>query len=54
MNTLMTASAGGVFASSSNLPRLQTIATSIAVAYSAIIGTIFLFGISDKLPALTR
>ena len=54
MNTLMTASAGGVFASSRSLPRLQTIATSIAVAYSAIIGTIFLFGISDKLPALTR
>ena len=54
MNTLMTASAGGVFASSSNLPRLQTIATSIAVAYSFIIGAIFLFGISDKLPALAH
>lgn len=54
MNTLMTASAGGVFASSSNLPRLQTIATSLAVAYSAIIGTLFLFGISDKLPALAH
>ena len=54
MNTLMTASAGGVFASSSNLPRLQTIATSLAVAYSFIIGTLFLFGISDKLPALAH
>ncbi len=54
MNTLMTASAGGVFAGSSNLPRLQTIATSLAVAYSFIIGTLFLFGISDKLPALAH
>ena len=54
MNTLMTASAGGVFAGSSNLPRLQTIATSLAVAYSFIIGAIFLFGISDKLPALAH
>ena len=54
MNTFMTASAGGVFASSRNLPRLQTIATSLAVAYSFIIGTIFLFGISDKLPALAH
>ncbi len=54
MNTLMTASAGGVFASSRNLPRLQNIATSIAVAYSFVIGAIFLFGVSDKLPALAR
>ncbi len=54
MNTLMTASSGGVFAGSTNLPRLQTIATSLAVAYSFIIGAIFLFGISDKLPALAH
>ena len=54
MNTLMTASAGGVFASGAHRPRLQSIATSITVVYSFIIGTIFLFGISDKLPALVR
>lgn len=54
MNTLMTASAGGVFATSSNLPRLRTIATSLAIAYSFFIGTVFLFGISDRLPALSH
>ena len=54
MNTLMTASASGIFASSTHRPRLQTLITSLTAAYSLIIGTIFLFGVSDKLPALVR
>jgi high-affinity nickel-transport protein len=52
MNTIMTASASGVFVSSRHRPRLQAIVTSLTAAYSFIIGTIFLFGISDRLPPL--
>jgi high-affinity nickel-transport protein len=54
MNTMMTASASGIFASSAHRPRLQTFITSLTAAYSLIIGTIFLFGVSDKLPTLVR
>jgi high-affinity nickel-transport protein len=52
MNTLMTASASGIFASSKNRPKVQLFVTSLTAAYSFIIGTIFLLGVSDKLPAL--
>ncbi len=52
MNTLMTASASGVFASSANRPRVQTLVTSLTAAYSFILGAIFLFGASGKLPPL--
>ena len=54
MNTLMTASASGIFASSAHRPRLQTFVTSLTAVYSFVIGTIFLLGISDRLPALMR
>ena len=54
MNTLMTASASGIFASSTHRPRLQTLITSLTAVYSFIIGAIFLLGVSDKLPALVR
>jgi high-affinity nickel-transport protein len=52
MNTIMTASASGIFASSTHRPRIQTLVTSLTAAYSFIIGIIFLFGASDKLPPL--
>ena len=52
MNTLMTASASGIFATSTHRPRLQTLVTSLTAAYSFIIGAIFLLGASDKLPPL--
>jgi high-affinity nickel-transport protein len=52
MNTVMTASASGLFVSSENRPRLQVVVTSLTAAYSLIIGVIFLFGVSDKLPPL--
>jgi high-affinity nickel permease len=52
MNTLMTASASGIFATSTHRPRIQTLVTSLTAAYSFIIGIIFLFGASDKLPPL--
>lgn len=54
MNTLMTASASGIFAGSTHRPRLQLTVTSLTAAYSFIVGTIFLFGLSDKLPPLVR
>jgi high-affinity nickel-transport protein len=54
MNTIMTASASGIFASSTRRPRLQALITSLAAVYSFIVGTIFLLGVSDKLPALVR
>lgn len=54
MNTLMTASASGIFAGSTSRPRLQAAVTSLTAVYSFAIGTIFLFGLSDRLPALVR
>lgn len=52
MNTLMTASASGIFASSAHRPRIQAAVTLLTAAYSLIIGVIFLFGASNQLPAL--
>jgi high-affinity nickel permease len=52
MNTLMTAAASGIFATSAQRPGLQTLVTSLTAAYSFIIGAIFLLGASDKLPPL--
>ncbi len=52
MNTLMTASASGIFAGSTNRPRLQTIVTSLTAVYSLVIGVVFLLGTSDRLPTL--
>jgi high-affinity nickel-transport protein len=52
MNTLMTASASGIFLSSKHKPRLQLVVTSLTAAYSFVIGTVFLLGIGDKLPPL--
>jgi len=50
MNTLMTASASGIFAGSTNRPRVQGLITSLTAAYSFVIGAIFLLGSSSKLP----
>ncbi len=53
MNTLMCASAAGLFSSvlaRPNATRALTLATS---AYSIVVGTVFLFGVADKLPSLT-
>ena len=54
MNTLMTASASGIFAGSKNRPLLQRLVTSLTVTYSFVVGMIFLLGASDKLPTLMR
>jgi high-affinity nickel permease len=54
MNTMMTASASGIFAGSTERPRLRLVVTGLTAVYSFGIGIVFLFGISDRLPALTR
>ena len=54
MNTLMTASAAGIFQGGLERPRIQTAISSLTAVYSFAVGTIFLFGLSDRLPALVR
>jgi high-affinity nickel permease len=52
MNGLMTASMGGAFRAGGLHPRFYHAIAWTGAAYSCIIGTIFLFGISDRLPPL--
>lgn len=52
MNGLMTASLGGAFKTGVFHPRFYNAIAWTGAAYSCIIGFIFLFGISDRLPQL--
>jgi len=52
MNALMTASLGGAFSAGGHHPRLYRAIAWTGAVYSFGIGLIFLFGISDRLPAL--
>ena len=52
MNTLMTASAVGLFGASVAKPRFQRFFVAITATYSLIVGSIFLFGVSSVLPSL--
>ena len=52
MNALMTASLGGAFSAGGHHPRFYHVIAWTGAAYSCILGVIFLFGISDRLPAL--
>jgi len=52
MNALMTASLGGAFSAGGYHPRFYSLIAWTGAAYSFIIGLIFLFGISNQLPAL--
>lgn len=52
MNTIMTASAVGLFGASSRLPRFQLVVTALTAIYSLTVGFLFLFGASSRLPAL--
>jgi hypothetical protein len=52
MNTLMTASATGLYGASTRRPRLNLWVSGLTAAYSFGIGVIFLFGASAALPAL--
>jgi high-affinity nickel permease len=53
MNALMTASMGGAFSAGGHHPRFYQAIAWTGAAYSCIIGFIFLFGISNRLPALS-
>jgi high-affinity nickel-transport protein len=53
MNTLMCASAAGLFSSTLAKPNALRALTLVTSAYSIVVGTIFLFGVADKLPSLT-
>jgi high-affinity nickel-transport protein len=52
MNTVMTASAVGLFGVSSRIPRFQYVVTALTAIYSLAVGTFFLFGSSALLPPL--
>ena len=53
MNTLMCASAAGLFSSSLARPMALRALTLVTSAYSIVVVTIFLLGAADKLPSLT-
>ena len=53
MNTIMTASAVGIFGASSRLPKFQLIVTALTAIYSLTVGFLFLFGPSSVLPSLS-
>ena len=53
MNTIMTASAVGVRGASSRLPKVQLLVTALTAIYSLTVGFLFLFGASNRLPALS-
>ena len=52
MNTLMTASLGGIFGASSHRPRLCRGVAWAGAIYSVAVGVVFLLGSSAKLPAI--
>jgi high-affinity nickel permease len=52
MNTVMTASAVGLFGFSSRLPRIQFAVTALTAIYSLAVGALFLFGSAGLLPPL--
>jgi high-affinity nickel-transport protein len=52
MNTLMTASAVGIFAVSATRHKMMQAATALTATYSLVVGTIFLFGSAAILPPL--
>jgi high-affinity nickel-transport protein len=52
MNALMTATLGSAFKAGGHHPRFYHVIAWTGAVYSCAIGLIFLFGISDKLPAL--
>jgi high-affinity nickel permease len=53
MNTLMCASAAGIFSATLAHPNALRAVTLLTSAYSIVVGTIFLFGWAWRLPALT-
>jgi len=52
MNTIMTASAAGLFGFSMRAPRIQYAITAVTAVYSLVVGSIFLWGSSALLPPI--
>ncbi|MBZ5573579.1 MAG: hypothetical protein LAO09_17065 [Acidobacteriia bacterium] len=52
MNTLMTASAAGLFGFSTRAPRIQYAITAVTAVYSLVVGSIFLWGSAASLPPI--
>jgi hypothetical protein len=52
MNTIMTATAVGLFGASSRLPRFKVAVTALTAIYSLAVGAFFLFGSSGLLPPI--
>jgi len=52
MNTLMTASAIGIFGLSASKPGVLRLVIGATAAYSVVVGSIFLFGVANFLPRL--
>jgi high-affinity nickel permease len=52
MNTLMTASAVGLFGLSATKPKILRFVIGATAAYSVVVGSVFLFGVSRLLPQL--
>jgi len=52
MNTIMTASAAGLFGFSTRTPKFQYAVTAVTAVYSLVVGSIFLWGASASLPAI--
>lgn len=52
MNTVMTASAAGLFGFSTRTPKIQYAITAITAVYSLVVGVIFLWGSSASLPPI--
>ncbi len=52
MNTLMTASAVGIFGFSTAKPRVLRFVIGATAAYSVVVGSIFLFGVAKLLPSI--
>jgi high-affinity nickel-transport protein len=52
MNTLMTASAVGIFGMSAAQPKVLRFVIGATALYSVVVGSIFLFGASSLLPQL--
>jgi hypothetical protein len=53
MNTLMCASAAGLFSATFSSPKALRALTLATAAYSIVVGTIFVLGSAGKLPSLT-
>ena len=52
MNTLMTASAAGLFQVGTGIPKMQNALMGLTAAYSFVIGVVFVLGSTSMLPAL--